>query len=130
MMTIVHDSTVKEYAYFNAVKRPGASLKYLILISATQTAESTRSTPSSQAAETIKTGQNRQLRKPYALHTYNQYIGGSDNHAKQNSYYSTARHYYRRNWLPLFYFLLDAAVINSYILYKMGFKGKNRLSYV
>jgi hypothetical protein len=61
MMTTVHDSTVKEYAYFNAVKRPGASLKYSILAPATQAAESIRSTPSPQAAETIKTGQNRQL---------------------------------------------------------------------
>jgi hypothetical protein len=56
MMTTVYDSTVKEYAYFNAVKRPGASLKYSILASATQAAESTRSTPSPQAVETIKTG--------------------------------------------------------------------------
>jgi hypothetical protein len=59
MMTTVHNSTVKEYVYFNAIKRPGASLKYLILASAMQAAESTKSTPSSQAAETIKTGQNR-----------------------------------------------------------------------
>jgi hypothetical protein len=35
IMTIVHNSTVKEYVYFNAVKQPGASLKYLIPISAT-----------------------------------------------------------------------------------------------
>jgi hypothetical protein len=55
MMTIVHDSTIKEYVYFNAVKRPGASLKYLILSSATQTAESASSTPFKQAVESINT---------------------------------------------------------------------------
>jgi hypothetical protein len=55
-MTIVHNLTVKEYAYFNAVKRPSASFKYLIPASATQAAESTKSTPSPQAVETIKTG--------------------------------------------------------------------------
>jgi hypothetical protein len=54
MITTVYDSTVKEYAYFNAVKRPGASLKYSILIPATQTTESTKSTPSTQAAEATK----------------------------------------------------------------------------
>jgi hypothetical protein len=44
----MHDSTIKEYAYFNAVKQPGASLKYLILTL------STKSTPSTQAVEAIK----------------------------------------------------------------------------
>jgi Transposase IS4 len=135
MMTTVHDPTAEEYAYFNAVKRPGASLKYSIPTPATQSTESTKSTPPTHAAEATKakvteTGQNQQLRKPYALHTYNQYMGGSDNHAKQNSYYSTAVHYHRRSWLPLFYFLLDAAVTNSYILYKTGAKDKKKLSYI
>jgi hypothetical protein len=55
MMTIVHDLTVKEYVYFNAVKRPGASLTYLILSPATQAAESAGSTPSKQAVESINT---------------------------------------------------------------------------
>jgi hypothetical protein len=59
-------------------------------------------------------------------------MGGSDSHAQQNSYYSTAQHYHRRNWLPLFYLLIDAAITNSYILYKL-FKGpnkRNRLTHV
>jgi Transposase IS4 len=123
MMTAVHDSTIKEYAYFSAVKWPGASPKYSKSTSSTQAAESPESGP-------IKAGQRWQLRKPYALDTYNQNMGGSDNHAKQNSYYSTAVHYHRRNGLPLFYFLLDAAITNSYILYKLGAKGKKKLSHV
>jgi hypothetical protein len=53
-MTTVHNSTAEEYAYFNAVKQSGASLKYLILIPAMQSTESTKSTPSIQATETIK----------------------------------------------------------------------------
>ena len=28
MMTTVHDLTAKNYVYFDAIKRPGASLKY------------------------------------------------------------------------------------------------------
>jgi Transposase IS4 len=135
MMTTVHDSTIEEHTYFDAVKRTGASLKYSKPSPATQAAESAKSTPFTQVvestkAEATKTDYNRQLRKLYALHTYNQYMGGSDNHAKQNSYYSTAVHYHRRSWLPLFYFLLDAAITISYILYKIGFKGKKKLSYV
>jgi Transposase IS4 len=102
MMTTIHDPTTEEYAYFDARKRPGASLKYAI------------------AAESVEDSSQPQLRKLYALEEYNQYMGGSDNHAKQNSFYSTAQHYHRRNWLPLFYMLLDGAVTNAYILYKQG----------
>jgi hypothetical protein len=50
----VYNSTIKEYAYFNAVKQPGASLKYSILTPTTQTTESTKSIPSTQAAEATK----------------------------------------------------------------------------
>jgi hypothetical protein len=54
MITTVYNSTIKEYAYFNTVKQPGASLKYLILRPAMQTTESTKSTSSTQTAEAIK----------------------------------------------------------------------------
>ena len=54
-------------------------------------------------------------------------MGGSDNHAKLNSYYTTSRHHHRRNWFPLFFFLIDAAVTNAYILYELANEGrKNR----
>jgi Transposase IS4 len=55
MMTTVHDPTVEEYAYFDAVKRPGASLKYSIPSPATQAAESAKSTPFRQAVESTNT---------------------------------------------------------------------------
>lgn len=112
MMTTVHDLTAEEYVYFDAVKRPGASFKYA------KPAEAVEQSPISRSS------QQTQLRKLYALDEYNQYMGGSDNHAKQTSFYSTAQHYHRRNWLPLFYFLLDAAVTNAYILYKLGTEGR------
>jgi hypothetical protein len=65
-MTIVYDSIIKEYVYFNAIKQPGASLKYLIPSSAMQAAESASLTPSKQAVESTnteatKTGYNQQL---------------------------------------------------------------------
>lgn len=34
---------------------------------------------------------------------------------KTAKYYSIAKHYHLRNWLSLFYLLLDAAITNSYI---------------
>ena len=37
------------------------------------------------------------LRKLYVLEHYNKEMGGSDNHARLNSYYSVSRHYHRRN---------------------------------
>jgi len=110
MMTTVYDPTIEEYAYFNAAKRPGASLKY------------------AKAGESSTGGSQQQVRKLHALDEYNQYMGGSDNHAKLNSFYSTSQHYHRRNWLPLFYLLLDAAVTNAYILYKQSVKN-NKLSH-
>ncbi len=64
------------------------------------------------------------IRKLYALEHYNKEMGGSDNHAKLNSYYSVSRHYHRRNWLSLFYLSIDAAVTNAYILYKLGSTNK------
>jgi hypothetical protein len=54
IITTVYNPTAEEYAYINAVKRPGASLKYLILIPATQSTESTKSTPSTKVTEAIK----------------------------------------------------------------------------
>jgi hypothetical protein len=53
-MTTVYNSTVNKYVYFNAIKQPGASLKYLILSSAMHTTESAKSTLFTQAIESIK----------------------------------------------------------------------------
>jgi hypothetical protein len=58
------------------------------------------------------------------------YMVHSASKRQRYSYYSTAVHYHRHSWLPLFYFLLDAAVTNSYILYKIDATGKKKLSHV
>ncbi len=126
MMTTVHDPTMKEYTYFDGKKRPGASRKFAVdaetadLANSTNAAKFTCSAPSAPS-----NNQSQQyLRKLYALEHYNKEMGGSDNHAKLNSYYSVSQHYHRRNWLPLFYLLIDAAVTNVYILYKLGSKDR------
>jgi hypothetical protein len=102
------------YVYFQQIKRPGASLENV--------------KPDVNTTEK----QIWLLRKLYALHDYNQNMGGFNLHAQYSSYYSTGQHYHERNWLPLFYMLIDAAVTNSYILCKQaGVKdGKKMLTHV
>jgi hypothetical protein len=51
MMTTVHDPTIKEYAYFDAAKRPNASLKYTKPISSFKSTELTNSTSSASLIE-------------------------------------------------------------------------------
>ena len=164
MMTTVYDPLVDEYAYFDAIKRCGASLKYAkfaesldaanSVSSASSTlsapsAPSAPSSPSSPSANSANSANSKNstssalpanstlpapcapcapsapslrpfLRKLYPLDRYNKEMGGSDNHAKLNSYYTTSRHHHRRNWFPLFFFLIDAAVTNAYILYELA----------
>ena len=51
-------------------------------------------------------------------------MDGSNNYVKQNSSYTISRHYYRRNWLSLFYLLIDVVITNVYIHYKLEKKNK------
>lgn len=60
MMSTVHDPTQEEYEYFDPAKRPGASLS------------------NSKPAVSSNNEEFWRLRKLYALHDYNQHMGGSD----------------------------------------------------
>lgn len=51
MVTTVHDPTIEEYAYFDATKRPDASLKYAKPASSLESTESTNSTSSAPSIE-------------------------------------------------------------------------------
>jgi hypothetical protein len=161
MMTTVHDPTVEEYTYFEAVKRSNASLKYAKFadsLSSANSASSSNSTlpepsansthslnstlpapsanpsnstlsaPSTNSASPSNTSDARKpfLRKLCPLNHYNKEMGGSDNHAKLNSFFSTGRHHHRRNWFPLLYFIFDAAITNAYILYKLSNQDNKR----
>ena len=64
---------------------------------------------------------------PAPIHDYNLYMGGSDGNAQQRAYYSSNRRS-DRYWWPLFSFLLDAAALNAYILYKLDGSTLSRLS--
>jgi len=112
-MTIIHDPTEEDYVWHDGIKRPGASLD------------------NAKPAISSNNESMWRMRKLNVAHNYNQNMGGSDSHAQQNNYYSTSRHWHCRNWLPLFFLLIDAAVTNSYILYKLAYIGEiqNRLSH-
>ena len=158
MMTTVHDPTMEEYTYFDRIKRLEISLKLVVdteTANATNSINAVKFTcptslvnsvlstnsvfsvhPASPVNSTFSTyptssdnNSQQYIRKLYVLEHYNKEMGGSDNHVKLNSYYLVNRHYHRHNWLPLFYLLIDAAVTNAYILYKLG-STKKKLSHV
>lgn len=55
---------------------------------------------------------------------YNRYMGGVDLFDEYNSNYSIAWRS-RRWWMKIFYYLVDASIVNSYVLYKETVKKKN-----
>lgn len=90
--------------------------------------------PSIAAHSTVLSGQVNTL-CPFALpvptpiHDYNLHMGGSDGNAQQRAYYTSNRRS-DRYWWPLFSFLLDAAVLNTYKLHMLdNSKSDNRFSH-
>ncbi|XP_063219616.1 piggyBac transposable element-derived protein 4-like isoform X1 [Bacillus rossius redtenbacheri] len=63
-------------------------------------------------------GQKYQLLCPVAVALYNKYMGGVDLFDQLTSYYNI-QWKSRCWWVKVFYYLIDAAVVNSYILYKL-----------
>ena len=61
-------------------------------------------------------GGRENVEKPIAIVEYNHYMGGVDRGDQLLSYYGFA-HRTRKWWRRVFFFLLDTAVVNSYILY-------------
>ena len=55
---------------------------------------------------------------PMPIVEYNQHMGGSDGNAQQRAYYSPQRSN-RRYWWSIFIFLLDAAVLNAFKLWRI-----------
>jgi hypothetical protein len=55
---------------------------------------------------------------PIAIDAYNHYMGGVDIANQLRASYTTLRNQNLRYWKPLFYWLLDIALTNSYLLYK------------
>ena len=61
-------------------------------------------------------GGRENVEQPIAIVEYNHYMGGVDRGDQLLSYYGFA-HRTRKWWRRVFFFLLDTAVVNSYILY-------------
>jgi len=55
---------------------------------------------------------------PKVVDQYNFFMGGVDIADQRRSYYHTQLRTCR-NWYPLFFWLLDTAIINSFILYRL-----------
>jgi hypothetical protein len=58
------------------------------------------------------------LRIPNPIDEYNQRMGYVDQHAQLESYYSVQQSHFRV-WWPLFFFLLDATLVNVWILLRI-----------
>src|SRR3954466_2045479 len=65
----------------------------------------------------------RMLKIPLMVDDYNQHMGGVDTADQLRSYNSTQLRA-RRNWMPLFFWLLDIALVNSFKLFDLKVKGK------
>ena len=58
----------------------------------------------------------KELEIPEFIDMYNHYMNGVDNADQLRCYYSTQRVHFK-NWKPLWHFLLDTTIVNSYKLH-------------
>lgn len=68
------------------------------------------------AKRTQKNGSKSDIEIPKVIAEYTKRMGGVDRFDQKRSSYETGRKS-RKCWMRLFYFLLDAALVNSFILY-------------
>ncbi|KAG5891066.1 hypothetical protein JTB14_005703 [Gonioctena quinquepunctata] len=69
-------------------------------------------------------GEKEDIICPRAIRDYNLHMGGVDQlHSTYNISWKSCRW-----WMKLFFYFLDAAVVNSYIMYKTQYKSKNHAS--
>ena len=60
----------------------------------------------------------KKLHIPVAIDAYNHYMGGVDIANQYRAAFTTLQHRSNRYWKPLFHWLLDIALVNSYLLAK------------
>ena len=75
------------------------------------------STAQTQVLRRNKDGSRVSVPWPESVKLYNSYMGGVDLFDARRKNYSSSRKS-KKWWLRIFYFLLDTAVVNNYILYK------------
>src|SRR5437762_3922156 len=64
---------------------------------------------------------------PICIDDYNQFMGGIDIADQYRSYYITQLITWC-NWLPIFFWLLDTALLNSFIIYREFFNPRVKAS--
>lgn len=69
-------------------------------------------------------GGRQQVEKPEAIVEYNKYMGGVDRGDQLLSYYGYP-HRTRKWWRRAMFFLIDAAIVNSYIMYCQKHQGRH-----
>lgn len=73
-------------------------------------------------------GERIQVKCPTGISDYNKYMGGVDKFDQYMSPYSISQKS-RKWWIKLFYYMVDTAIVNSYILYKESCN-KNKKKYI
>lgn len=63
-------------------------------------------------------GNKHLIKCPISIVDYNKYMGGVDHFDQFHSFYNISWKS-RRWWMKIFYYFLDASIVNSYILYKV-----------
>ena len=78
---------------------------------------STQSNPvDDEVTRKSKTGEQRIVRCPQAIKTYNSYMGGVDLADQKRSYYPVGRDS-KKFWRYLFWYMVNTALINAHIIY-------------
>ena len=75
------------------------------------------STNATKVREVFGTISKKSLPIPIVIDDYNHFMGGMDIADQLRGYYATQLPV-RRTWMPLFFWLLDTAIINSYLILK------------
>jgi hypothetical protein len=90
---------------------------------------STLSDPKLQMQAQRRVGNNiLDVPQPHAVYNYNKYMGGVDLHDQLRMKYDVGRNS-KRWWKYLFWFLLNSAIVNAFILYKCASKRQIRKRY-
>ncbi|XP_041366786.1 piggyBac transposable element-derived protein 5-like [Gigantopelta aegis] len=66
-----------------------------------------------------------QLNQPHSVHSYNKYMNGIDKHDQYHLKYDVSRES-KRWWKYLFFFLVNCAIVNAYILYSLSSKTRTQ----
>ena len=69
--------------------------------------------------EVVKDGEEPKIKFPLPTSQYNASMGGVDGNAQQRAYYTAETHRDVRYSWPLLLFILDAGVLNAFILWKL-----------